>query len=177
MLYAVKVRELLPCTPELWSIDQIQYISESLTNALHHSAELIVPPKMFRKNSRPNWNNNLRNTQSQSKASFQLWSRAGKPSNPLHPLRLTYKADKRKFTRALRQFKRNETEEFYKLLDLDSDKCFFHIRSRLDRVEIPTSHLVVNNQSFVDDDGIREAWATYFELLATPDWDMFCPDH
>ncbi len=38
------------------------------------------------------------------------------------------------------------------------------------RVETPTSHLVVNNQSFVDDDGIRESWATYFESLATPDW-------
>ena len=101
------VEHALPSLPPVWSIDDIDCITELLTKLLTSSAKLVIPQKSFHSYRRPNWSSNLKEAQSRAKETYKTWRMHGKPSDPSNVFRCNYKDAKRIVRKAFRKYKRN----------------------------------------------------------------------
>ena len=96
------------------------------------TADANIPSKCFSPHQTPEWDDELKRAQKAANNAHKAWRNAGKPRNPDHPLRITYKDSKREFRAKLRNHRKNLRELFFSKLDLantDSRKLFREIRN------------------------------------------------
>ncbi len=74
--------------------DIIDFFTQEITGALLKAARVSVPPKIYHKFKRPDWNDDLRSTHLLEKNAHRRWKQAGKPTDPNHKLRVEYKLHK-----------------------------------------------------------------------------------
>ena len=102
---------------------------------------------------------------------FYKWVIAGRPRNISHPAHKAYKDAKKHFRSCLRLHRKSHAENFFTSLDAqmsDPRRFFQSIRRHISfNFGTLTQRLIHEGKEYIHD-SIREAWASYFESLATP---------
>ncbi len=154
----------LPVIPLQWNSEAIDSITSGLTSSLISAASAHIPPKLFNKVVRPNWNSNLKKAQKKAKNAYRAWCHGGKPRNSSNHLRIKYKEFKKIFRRELRRYKRSETDKFYNSLDLNDRNLYHQIRLRRG-VHIPSTNKLIWDSMSFDGSNILDGWTSYFQSL------------
>jgi len=158
------------------SPEDIDLTVTRLSDILINAGKAHIPTCSYKPHVRHRWPQSVSNAHSFSKESYRNWVRAGKPTDPSHPLKRAYKDAKRAFRRELRILNREELEEFYLSLDPSDPNIFQMVRQKLGSNSPQTDILIVNGTSFTQD-GIPEGWAQYFGALYTPSSNISNIDH
>ena len=134
------------------------------------TADTDIPSKRFLPHQTLEWDDELKLAEKAANNAHKAWRNAGKPRNPDHPLRITYKESKRKFRAKLRNHRKNLRELFFSKLDLastDSRKLFREIRN-INGHSPESSRIISVNGTTYQGDPILEGWTSYFEQLVVP---------
>ena len=126
----------------------------NLISLMKSTADANIPSKRFSPHQTPEWDDELKRAQKAANNAHKAWRNAGKPRNPDHPLRITYKDSKRKFRAKLRNHCKNLRELFFSKLDLantDSRKLFSEIRNINGHSPEPSRVISVNGTTFQGD--------------------------
>ena len=146
---------------------QLSSFSSILVEAAVECAAKVKPGKKKRL-----WSSELQRAAANSQKAHFQWKQAGKPG-PEHSLSVQRRVSKKQLRTLQRQQHSEYRSSIYNdIMDADSlnRKLFYSLvnrqrregRTSLGRLVVDTVHLIA------DHDAIREAWASYFQKLATP---------
>ena len=173
--------QTLPPEPTLSNQPSLINTHLSALSDLLLNFSINIPPKTYQQFKRPAWGPVLKAAKRKSKHCYYLWVAAGKPRDPAHPTRATYKAAKKNYRRQIRFHKKLSDETFYNSLDLEQDSRHFFqaIRNHTSSssVQPPTNSITVDGAMY-EGPNILEGWALYFETLCAssipPATDLAC---
>jgi hypothetical protein len=157
--------------------DQIKLIQETVSSAAENCAEVIKPKTgKARKTTYPK---PVIDAIKKSRLTHYLWKNAGRPRMP-HPLA----KNRRKSSRAVRAAQRRHTatqrqKKIRSIMGATlTDQRTFHMLLRSHTVQSTQINPVHIGDQLVKDPGkIMQAWARYFEDLATPSHNPAWTDH
>ena len=160
----------IPSSSHLLNPSLIDDLFHSLTSILV-SISTHIPSKTFQPHRSPGWNYTLKCASRKCKLRFREWVVASRPRNIFHPVCKAYKDAKKHFRSCLRLRRKSRAENFFTSLDaqMSYPRRFFqsirrHTSSNSGSL---TQRLIYEGKEYTHD-SIPEAWASYFESLATP---------
>ena len=152
---------------------------DRLTELLIRAADPTVPANKFTPHLKPEWSPELKRAQASSKSAYKAWVRVGRPRSPTNLFHTRYKECKSIFRRIWRNHLSAQRDKFFQELDLscsDPRKIFQKVRRARGGALEPTTTLSLDGHSFSGDE-LPDAWASYFENLASLPTDDFGADH
>ena len=153
------------------SQETIDTYVNNLTSILLEVAKENIPGKRYYRHLTPNWSEEMKDAQKQSKAAYKTWKAAGSPTEASNPFHYSYKLARGKFRANLRHHRKELHEIFLITLMptiLIQRKCFAEIRHFHGKPQSVTKTLRVNNVNHEGND-ILVAWASYYlQSLLSP---------
>ena len=150
---------------------EIDFHLDQLTSILTQIALSTIPTSKSSSHKRPGWSDDLNAAHRESKNAYKIWRAAGRPRNPDHPARMQYKEAKRKFKLKLRLHAKEQREEFFANLDLNTSnpsKLFRIIQKHNGLTPEPTR--ILNHQGMAyTNEHVLEGWEKYFAALSAND--------
>ena len=92
----------------LKDVDDVDVLEESLTNAIHKSAESTLTKIAFNSNAKPYWRTQVKEAHPQAQYLMRLWLADRRPRGRNHKTFSDYKDAKTRF----RRIQRNESEKY-----------------------------------------------------------------
>ena len=151
---------------------EIDFHLDQLTSILTQIALSTIPTSKPSPHKRPGWSDDLNVAHRESKNAYKIWRAAGRPLNPDHPARMQYKEAKRKFRLKLSWHAKQQHEEFFANLDLNTSnpsKLFRIIQKHNGLTPEPTRILHHQLGMAYTNEHILEGWEKYFAALSAND--------
>ena len=146
---------------------EIDFHLDQLTSVLTQIALSTIPTSKPSPHKRPGWSDDLNAAHRQSKNAYKLWRAAGRPRNPDHLARMQYKEAKRKFRLKLHLHAKEQREEFFANLDLNTSnpsKLFRIIQKHNGLTPEPTRILHHQGMAYTNEH-VLEGWENILLLL------------
>jgi hypothetical protein len=146
-------------------------ISRTVTAMQHASNNM--PKTQFSKKLKPYWNRHLTALSKEEKRVMRIYRLHGRPTDPANPVRIEYKAAKRKFANALRnaklEYDQSNTEEIVEKGEIDQ-RAFWYLYNKtkgiISRKVKPVRDK--DGKLIADVKGILDRFKPYFKELFTP---------
>ena len=141
---------------------------DQLTSVLTRIALCTIPTSKPSPHKRPGWLDDLNAAHRQSKNAYKLWRAAGRPRNPDHPARMQYKEAKRKFRLKLRLHAKEQREEFFANLDLNTSNPskLFRIIQKHNGLTPELTRILHHQGMAYTNEHVLEGWEKYFAALS-----------
>ena len=148
-------------------------IISSMVAAMQRTSNNNMPKTQFSRKLKPYWNRNLTQLSKEEKRMMWIYRNHGRPTDPNHPVRIRYKAAKRKFVNALRSAKleveKSSSEEIVEKGEMDQ-RAFWYLFNKAKGVVSRKIKPVRDKDGKLITDlvGILGRYGPYFKELLTP---------
>ena len=157
-----------------------EIIKEKLETLVSNLNEIILsqgeklPHTEFSKKLKPYWSRELTRLNKENKNARREWVNAGKPEDPLHPIKVQYKVAKNKFRKEQRlrqyEYELENLKQLNETQELDN-KYFWYLVNKKRKCYKETKSIQNNEGTLLTDvNDIRNDWNQYYKELYSNDY-------